>query len=240
MGKPRSTCVAIDGPVASGKTVAGRSVADKVGFRFLDTGAMYRAATLAALQRGIDFDAGPALTEMAGSIQLKLAGQSGERLFLDGVDVSDELRDPQVDQGVSLVSKAPGVRYALVARQQAIAGAGGIVMVGRDIGTVVLPDAPVKVFLTASVEVRARRRYEESRAENDAIPYEKVLAQLRRRDKIDSERDQSPLRPANDAVVIATDDMSVPELTAEILRIAETNGIRPIGGSGLETEASDR
>ena len=96
------------------------------------------------------------------------------------------------------------------------------------------------VFLPASVEVRARRRYEESRAENDAITYEKVLAQLRRRDKIDSERDQSPLRPANDAVVIATDDMSVPELTAEILRIAETNGIRPIGGSGLETEASDR
>ena len=228
MGAPTSICIAIDGPVASGKTVVGRGVAGRLGFRFLDTGVIYRAATLAALQRGVDLKDRPALTEMAGSIEIRLVGEAGERLVLDGVDVSDKLREPRVERGVSLVSKVPGVRSVLVARQRALASDGEIVMVGRDIGTVVLPDAPVKIFLTASVEVRAHRRYEETMSPGDSSTYESVVAELESRDKMDSEREQSPLRAAADAVVVATDDMNIPELTAEILRVAKSKGIRPI------------
>ena len=233
--------IAIDGPVASGKTVVGRGVAWELGFRFLDTGTMYRATTLAALKRDVDLEDRVALTEMVSSLQIDLAGHSGERLVLDGVDVSNDLRDSQIEQGVSLVSKVPGIRSALVTLQRAIAADGDIVMAGRDIGTVVLPDSLAKFFLTASVEVRARRRYEELRVQgNNLSTYERVVDDLKRRDKMDSERKQSPLRPAEDAVVIVTDDMNILELTEEILRIATSRGIRPIllGGGGSDTAAS--
>lgn len=206
--------------MASGKTVVGRLLAQRLGFRFLDTGAMYRAVTLAALRKGIDLADEEALTRLADSLELRLVpGDSGDRLLMDGEDVTDLLRQQKVERGVSLVARVPGVRAAMVRQQQAIAREGPVVMVGRDIGTVVLPDARVKVFLKASVDVRARRRYEELRARGLSPDYQEVRADLLRRDKLDTERSASPLRPAEGAVQIDTDNLSIEEVAQRVVAI---------------------
>ena len=213
--------IAIDGPVASGKTVVGRLVARRLGCRFLDTGAMYRAATRAALQMGIGLEQAGPLIQMARSLDMRLEShEGGDKLVVDGEDVTDHLRGPEIEQGVSLVSRVAGVRTALVERQRAIAEEGPIVVAGRDIGTVVLPGAAVKVYLTASVEVRARRRYRQMRGKGDAVEYAQVVSELVRRDKIDSERGVSPLRPAEDAVVIETEHLGVEDLAEKIVSLA--------------------
>lgn len=215
------TSIAIDGPVASGKTAVGRLLARRLGCRFLDTGAMYRAVTLVALERATDLEDGDALTGLATSLDMRLtAGESGDRLVVDGQDVTDRLRDAEVERGVSLVARVPGVRSALVRQQRAIAREGPVVMVGRDIGTVVLPDAGVKVFLRASAEVRARRRYLELAAKGNAPDFRQVMDDLVRRDKIDSARDDSPLRPALDAIQIETDNMGIEEVVEKIISSA--------------------
>ncbi len=212
--------VAIDGPVAAGKTVVGRLVSRELGCRFLDTGTMYRAVTCVAQQRDMDLEDEDSLSALAHSLEMRLIpGNGGDRLVVNGEDLTDYLRSPEVERGVSLVSRIPGVRAAMVVRQRAMAEEGPIVMVGRDIGTVVLPDAPVKVFLNASVEVRARRRYEEMQQAGSTIAYERVLEDLVRRDKIDSERTDSPLRPAKDAVQLMTDDMEIEEVAQKILAL---------------------
>jgi cytidylate kinase len=198
--------IAIDGPVASGKTAVGRLVAERLGARFLDTGSMYREVTAAALDGGIDLADQDALTRLA----VELADRTG--LTNDGL--GGRLRAPEVDRGVSLVSMVPGVRSALVQRQRDIAGEGAIVMVGRDIGTVVLPEASVKVFLTASVQVRAERRFREPGANG---PLVQVLRDLERRDRLDSERADSPLRPDEDAVIIDTDGLTIPETADRVM-----------------------
>ena len=216
------TYIAIDGPVASGKTAIGRLLARRLGYRFLDTGLMYRAATWAAIERGIDLEDEESLTGLASALEMRqVADESGERLLVDGQDITHRLRDPQVERGVSPVAKVSGVRSAMVERQRSIAKDGPIVMVGRDIGTVVLPDAGVKVFLKASVEVRARRRFNEMEAEGQSLDYRQVLDDLARRDKIDSERSDSPLLPADDAFQIDTDNLRIDEVAEKILSFVE-------------------
>jgi len=204
--------IAIDGPSASGKSTVGAEVARQLGYMYFDTGVMYRAVTLVALQCGAALDDGPAVSALAEQAHIDVLSPTvndgrQNTIQVDGIDVTLGLRDQAIDANVSIVSAYPRVRAAMVRQQRAIGVRGGVVMIGRDIGTVVLPDADLKIFLTASVEVRARRRYEENARRGDATPYAVVLANLRRRDEIDSTRADSPLRPAPDAHIINTDQM---------------------------------
>lgn len=205
--------VAIDGPVASGKSAVGSLVAQRLGYRFVDTGMMYRAVTWLALERGTDRDDEAVLTSLADGVDLQI---DGDRVVVAGVDVTDRLRSARVGEAVSLVSRVPGVRKAMVARQRKLATEGSIVMAGRDIGTVVLPDAPLKVYLDASPEERVRRRH----AELGSASAEQVREELALRDAIDREREASPLRPARDAVIIDTDHLSLEQVVDRILELA--------------------
>ena len=215
--------IAIDGPAASGKTAVGRLLARRLGCRFLDTGTMYRAVTWAAAERGIDLHDEDALSTLASALEMRVVSQeSGDRLFVDTIDVTDRLRDPEIDRGVSLVARVPGVRSAMVQQQRVIASDGPIVMVGRDIGTVVLPAARVKVFLSASAEVRSQRRYRELQDLGQTPDYERLVDDLTRRDKIDSERSDSPMKPADDALVIETDSLGVEEVTERVMLLVES------------------
>ena len=209
--------VAIDGPVASGKSVVGKLLAERLGVRFLDTGAMYRAVTQEALRRNFGMEDHEALAHLAEEIEFGLVLAGGEyRLTVDGREVTQRMREPEVEEGVSLVAAVQGVRRALVAQQRTIADQGPIVMAGRDIGTVVLPGAAPKVFLTASVESRARRRHREG-AHNRPGSYERIVEAVVRRDRLDSERVESPLRQADDAVRIDTDCLEIHEVVERVL-----------------------
>ena len=179
---------------------------------------MYRAVTLAAVDRAVDLGDGEALGALVSGLDVQVVpSEGGDRLLVSGADVTDRLRDREVDRGVSLVASVPGVRSALVRLQREIGAAGSIVMVGRDIGTVVLPHAGTKVFLTASVHTRARRRYREIEDLGRAPDFRRLVDEIQRRDKIDSERADSPLRPADDALVLETDALSVHEVVERIL-----------------------
>ncbi len=217
--------IAIDGPGASGKSTVGLGLAARTGYRFLDTGIMYRAVTLLALERHVPVDDAARLTALAKEMRLELADPPGPglppRILVDGRDVTAQLATPAIDRAVSQVSMAPGVRQELVRRQRALAAKGGIVMVGRDVGTVVLPDAGLKVFLDASSEERARRRHKELHAKGESIPYEAVLDDLRRRDRLDSERPISPLVPARDARHIQTDGRTVRQVIDAICALLD-------------------
>ena len=220
MTNSRRQAIAIDGPVASGKTTIGRIVAQRLGYRFLDTGAMYRAVTWAALKEGLGLEDEASLTTLAESLQMRPVHHGDDDgLEVNGEDVSGHLRRLEVDRGVSLVSRASGVRRALVRQQRQIAEEALIVMVGRDIGTVVLPDAGVKVYLDAPLETRAGRRFREMETKGERPDYAQVVDDLKRRDRIDSERSESPLRPAEDAVRIDSDDLEVDEVAERILAI---------------------
>ena len=215
--------IAIDGPVASGKSTIGRGVAQELDYLYLDTGAMYRGLTALALERGIDIDGGEALAALAHSVHLSFpdlgqAGAVNPPLLADGVDITSRLRSPEVDRSVSAVSSYRGVREAMVAQQQAIARSRSVVMVGRDIGTVVLPDAEVKIFLTASATERAQRRFEERRAAGIPERFEETLEDLKRRDRLDSERAISPLRQADDAILVDTTGLESDQSLALVLR----------------------
>ncbi|MEK7778025.1 MAG: (d)CMP kinase [Chloroflexota bacterium] len=214
-----SAVIAVDGPGASGKTTVGRLLAQKLRYKFLDTGAMYRAITWAALQAGVSPKDSRRLVSLAQEQRMEVAfQQDGQGLVLvDGRDVAAHLREESVEQSVSLVSQVPGVRDILVELQRRVAEGGRMVMAGRDIGTVVLPHAPLKVFLTASVAERARRRHAELQAAGHGVPYQDVLDDLARRDKLDSERKVAPLRPATDAHVLATDGLSAEMVVERIL-----------------------
>ena len=198
----------------------GRAVAETLGWPFLDTGAMYRAVTRSALRLGVAVEDDDALADLAAGMSMRLeADEDGVyRLWADGEDVTNELRTPEIDRNVSAVSKVPAVRRTLVEQQRAIAARAPVVMAGRDIGTVVLRDAPVKVFLTASVEERARRRT----MEDPAAELERTRLDLERRDAIDSGREDSPLRPAEDAVVIDTDGLEVEEIARRVVELARS------------------
>lgn len=225
--------IAIDGPAASGKSTIGFILAEKLGFLMLDTGCMYRAATLAALRSGAAVADETAVTQLAQSIDIDVkppAGESDGRQYttlLNGQDVTWELRSPAVDTHVSLVSSYAGVRREMVRRQRRFGLRGSIVMVGRDIGTVVMPDAPLKLYITASAEERARRRLRDRTAQGHDNSYESILADVQRRDKFDSSRQHSPLRPADDAVIIDTSLLTPDEIITEILALVDNRLPRP-------------
>jgi cytidylate kinase len=225
--KPRlPRVIAIDGPAAAGKTTVGRQVGCHLGYPFLDTGAIYRAMTWTALHRGVDLSDEDALSELAASISIDIGPPAPDSIepctiFVDGDDVTRNLRQPEVEAAVSLVSQVAGVRKALVKVQRDLAGRNSVVMAGRDIGTVVLPKADLKVYLDASVEERARRRFAELSALGLDLTEEGVLLDLRRRDRIDSQRSVSPLRPAEEAVVIDTDGLTLEEVVVRVLELVE-------------------
>ncbi|MBX7434561.1 (d)CMP kinase [Mycobacterium sp. Y57] len=219
----RALVIAIDGPAGTGKSSVARGLATSLGARYLDTGAMYRIVTLHVLRRGIDLTDATGIAAAVGDIDLAVGHDPGEdRSFLAGEDVSAEIRGDAVTKAVSAVSAVPEVRARLVGMQRALAGGSGHVVVeGRDIGTVVLPDADVKIFLTASAEERARRRNDQNVAAGLPGDYEAVLADVKRRDHLDSTRAVSPLRAADDAEAVDTSDMSQAEVIAFLTGLVE-------------------
>jgi len=216
---PKSSTIAIDGPAASGKTTVGQRLARKLGYRFVDTGTMYRALTGEAVRLGLDLEDETALTRLARSTDINIERVKNGRVTVNGRDVTAELRSDAVELGVSLVSKVAGVRKVLVRKQQTLARGGDIVMAGRDIGTNVLPDADLKIYLDVSVEEQARRRYNELIENGEAADYQAILNGLTRRDNIDSNRSANPLKPAEDAIHIDTDKLKVDGVVAEILTL---------------------
>jgi len=219
--------VALDGPSSSGKSTVGAEAARRLGYRFCDTGLLYRAVAWLALDRGVPASDTAALVALAAAVQLR--GDEHGRLChvtADGRDVTALVHGPTVDRAVSEYSMVPELRAALVVRQRELAARGGIIMAGRDIGTVILPDAPVKIYLDASAEERARRRAAE-RSAADTAEASQILVDLRRRDAIDSGRETAPLRTADDAVLLNTDGRSLDDTVEEVLRI-----IREGGGHG--------
>jgi CMP/dCMP kinase len=219
-----SVTIAIDGPAASGKSTLGKKLADALGYIFFDTGVMYRAVTWLALQRQVSVSDETAVTKLAESAEIditapsKADGRSSD-ILADREDITWEIRRADVDQNVSQVSAYAGVRRALSAKQRRIGQRGGVVMVGRDIGTVVLPEAPLKIYLDASVEERARRRTREIAGRGESADYEQILADLRRRDQIDSTRAVAPLRPADDAIILDSDNLDADQVLERVRTI---------------------
>jgi cytidylate kinase len=209
--------IAIDGPAGAGKSTVARAVAEELGFTYLDSGAMYRCVALAALEAGLGLDDGEALGELARGLEI---GLDGRRVLLGERDVSTAIRAPAVTAAASQVSVHPQVREAMVERQRRLIAAGSYVAEGRDIGTVVSPEAPLKVFLTASDAERARRRAAETGED-----FESVLDAQRRRDARDSEREHGALRAAADAVELDTSSMSLEEVVARIVGFARERGL---------------
>lgn len=215
--------IAIDGPAASGKTTIGQMLAEKLGYLLLDTGSMYRAVTLAALQQNINIHDEQSVVQLAQQIQIEILpaeSPSDGRMYtvlVAGKDVTWALRAASVDAHVSQISAYKPVREEMVKRQQLLAKKGPVVMVGRDIGTVVVPNAPLKLYVTASPEERARRRWQERQERGSNESYETILIDVLRRDQIDSQRQHSPLRPAEDAVIIDTTGCSPDDVLAKIL-----------------------
>ena len=217
--------IAIDGPSGAGKSTVAKAVARKLGFSCLDTGAMYRAVAWQAVQNGVSLDDDAALGEVARSYDIEFVHQPGEPtpsgVLIGGTDVTAAIRTAEIDRAVSPVSAAPSVREALVDQQRRIGNAGDYVVEGRDIGTVVFPDAAVKVFLTASDEERAHRRVRQNVDRGiGSIDYDEVLADLRRRDEADSSRATAPLRPADDAVHIDSTSHYIEEVIDQICSLA--------------------
>jgi cytidylate kinase len=234
--------VAIDGPAGAGKSTAAREVARRLGYLYVDTGAMYRAMALKASRAGVSPDDPAALTALADQTEIHLEpgetesagaptgplpvdrssyGAAAPRVFLDGEEVGEAIRSPEITALSSRISVVPGVRQALVERQRAMGRHGGVVMEGRDIGTVVFPEADVKVFVDASVEERARRRQNDLRAQGIEAPLDAVRQSILERDARDSQRATSPLRQAEDAVRLETDHLTAEEVIDRIMRLCE-------------------
>ena len=214
--------IAMDGPVGAGKSSIAHAVASRLGILHLDTGAMYRAVGLSAIRAGIDLADEAAVTAHASSISVTVAqGENGQRTIVNGEDVTDFIRSPEVSMAASAVGRYAGVRREMVAIQQRLAGSTPMLVDGRDICARVLPHATVKIFLTASAEERARRRYLEMQQKGDTTPYEDVLRDLRARDAQDMNREVDPLRPTPDAVIVDSTDMTFEQVVDRILAIVE-------------------
>ena len=216
--------IAIDGPAASGKSCLGGLLAERLGCTYLDTGVMYRAVAWAAVSRGIAVNDEGSVAKLAQTLRIEILAPTADdgrqyTALVDGQDVTWELRQKAVEQAVSPVSEYRGVRQALTEQQRHIAERGRIVMVGRDIGTVVLPGADLKIYLDASLEVRARRRHLEMLARDPAVPYETALESVLGRDLIDSQRAEAPLRPADDAIVIDTTHLTIEQVLDKVLAL---------------------
>ena len=215
--------IALDGPSGTGKSTVARGLARRLGFRYLDTGAMYRAVTWAVLEEGVDPEDAGAVTDLAGRVRITVTTDPDDQhVTVDGRLVDGEIRSPAVTTAVSPVSAAPGVRALLVAQQRELIGSGAVVVEGRDIGTVVAPDAPLKIFLTASADARATRR-----SRQDGTDRTGTAADLDRRDTYDSSRAHSPLRAASDAVHVDTTSMEVDEVIQQLVDLARDRQITP-------------
>ena len=216
---PAGLVVAVDGPSSSGKSTVGAEAARRLGYRFCDTGLLYRAVAWLAVERGIAPDQTAALVRLTDEVQL-IADARGRLRHVEasGRDVTAEVRGPAVDRAVSDYSKVPDLRAALVPRQRALAADGGIIVAGRDIGTVILPDADVKIYLYASPEERARRRAAQRKVAEDGTQAGGILEDMRRRDAIDTQRETAPLRSAEDAIVLKTDGNSFQQTVAAVVR----------------------
>ncbi|HUF05404.1 MAG TPA: (d)CMP kinase [Aridibacter sp.] len=215
--------IAIDGPSGAGKSTLGKKLAKQLGLLYIDTGAMYRAVALYALREGIDTLDAEAMTRSAESAEIGLSGDPVNlKVFLNGEDVSDAIRSAEAGQAASVISTHPGVRRVLVERQRKLGEAAekGAVLDGRDIGTVVFPNADRKFFLTAKPEARARRRYTEDAAKGRAVSLEHTVHEIEKRDERDSTREDSPLRIAEDAIVIDTSELEIGEVLAAMLQAA--------------------
>jgi CMP/dCMP kinase len=213
--------IAIDGPVGSGKSTVARRVADLLGYVYLDSGAMYRAVAWKALRDRVPLDSEDALAALAGTTRIDLlSDERGFRVLVDGTDITRQIRSPEVAQAASKVAVIAGVRTVLVAEQRRAAKSGGVVMEGRDIGTVVFPDADLKIFLDASVEVRAERRRLEHAQKGESMEFAEVLEEVRRRDRRDRGRAVSPLIRAHDSVYVDNTAMSAEETARLIVFIA--------------------
>ena len=214
--------IAIDGPAGAGKSTVAKLIADRLGYLYIDTGAMYRAVALLALEQGVAFDDAEGLTELIRGNEISLEpAASGCRVLINGKDVSRDIRLPEVGNAASPVSAVAEVRSLLVAMQQELAARRPVVMDGRDIGTVVLPDAACKIFLTASPRVRALRRAKELQQKGLTADIDQVEREIRERDERDSTRAASPLRQAEDAVLVDSSDMSIEEVVCRIIELAE-------------------
>src|SRR5262245_10323561 len=211
--------VTIDGPAGAGKSSAARELARRLGFRFLDTGAMYRAVTLAARQRGYDLADADQLAALARQIRVELAG---DRVLLDGVDVTTAIRKFDITTAIHFAADNAAVREQLVTWQREAAAGSDVVTEGRDQGTVVFPDAECKIFLTADEEERARRRHGDLMARGEAIPYEEVLANQRERDRRDLSRSVGALKKADDAIEVSTDGLSPDQVVAKLEEIVRS------------------
>ena len=226
MGIPK--IIAIDGPAASGKSTLGKRLAETLNYLYFDTGVMYRAVTLAALQRGVNINDEAAITTLAETVDIDVLPPSkndgrGYDIFVGGKDVTWEIRRPEVDTNVSVVSAYPAVRRALSIQQRKIGLRGKVVMVGRDIGTIVLPEADLKIYLDASVEERANRRFNELVTYGQKAVYSDILASMRQRDFIDSNRQVAPLRPANDAVILTSDSLNIEQVFERVRELVYKN-----------------
>lgn len=223
---PYPDMIAIDGPAAAGKSTVGELLAAELHYLYFDTGVMYRAVTWAALQRHTPIEDEAAVSRLAQEVRIDVLQPTVEdgrqyTVCVDGKDVTWDLRRPEVEYGVSPVSAYPAVRAALTAQQRRIGLQGKVVMVGRDIGTVVLPEASLKIYLDATVEARARRRYLENRQHGHKARYADILRAMRRRDQIDSQRQAAPLRPAPDAVIIDTTDLQIAQVMVQVRELLQ-------------------
>ena len=226
-----SGIIAIDGPAGSGKSTIGKLLADHLDYLFVDTGVMYRAVTLAALQQGIDVNNEELVSKLAEEIEITLQTPTEEDgrdcdVLIGNNDVTWDIRNPEVDAHVSIVSAYPAVRKILSSKQRQIGLQGNVVMMGRDIGTVILPDADLKIYLDASVKERANRRYSERISRGEDVEYEPILEVLRERDMIDTTREIAPLKPADDAIVIDTDGHSIEDVFLKILELRNKLGVQ--------------
>ncbi len=225
----KNLTIAIDGPAASGKSTTAKLLAQKLGLVPIDTGAMYRAVTLKVLRLGIDPNDEEAVVKVARDSNIWQECQNGKLVtYLDGEDVSEAIRSPEVSENVSIVARYPRVRKVLVDLQRKLARYGGVVVEGRDIGTYVLPDADLKVFMKASIEERVKRRVREMREKGIEVSEEEVRKELEMRDEIDSGRAFAPLKPAEDAFILDTTDLTIDEQVNKIVeKIKEKFGDDP-------------
>jgi cytidylate kinase len=226
MTNSHPSIIALDGPAASGKSTLGRRLADALGYLFFDTGIMYRAITWITLQRNLNLLDEPSVTELARTAQIDIRPPSKDDgracdVVIAERDVTWDMRDGNVEANVSVVSAYAGVRAALSEQQRRIGMRGRVVMVGRDIGTVVLPEADIKIYLDASAEERARRRYDELIARGEQADYDEILRKVIERDRIDSTRAVAPLRPADDAVIIDSDKMNADQVFDRVLELCK-------------------
>jgi cytidylate kinase len=219
----RGITITIDGTAGSGKSTTAREVAKRLGYIYLDTGAMYRAVTLAALRAKVDPDNAASLAQLMGETEVRVDGEN--RVWLNGEDVTRQIRDPQVDDLVSIISAIPLVRAKLVALQRKIGEEGGLVCEGRDIGTVVFPEAELKIYMDADLSERARRRQKELEEKNVSLSQREVMEALLNRDKIDGSRSHSPLRVPQDAVLIDTTGLTKEEEIERVLEEARKRGV---------------